>query len=79
MPRKTKRPVSVHYYSPPLPAGWLGYIQDVSKNWIAFFDEKGKVLFFPSRDETGAVVVSEGIPSRVRGEDIEAKGASNGE
>ncbi len=52
------KPVTTRMYINPTPGGFIGWIEDRGKNWIAYFQADGRTLFFPHRakDGTGATL-----------------------
>jgi hypothetical protein len=44
--------IKVGRYAEPLKVGWLGWLEDAEKTWIAYIDLNGRPRFFLKRDPT---------------------------
>jgi len=57
MPHNKLPCIKVGRYGQPEKVGWLGWIEDEERTWVAFIDLEGRPKFFLNRDpKTGAVI-----------------------
>lgn len=63
-------PLSGHYGGPPYQDGWIGWIEDGAKTWVAFVSEDGSALLWTKRDRSGGAV---GKPYRFNRPDLAIK------
>jgi len=48
--------IRVGRYDQPDKVGWLGWIEDEWKTWVAYIDLEGHPRFYLNRDDTGKVL-----------------------
>jgi len=48
--------ITIGRYDHPESVGFSGWVEPEDRSWILFIKDDGSALFFPERDETGAVI-----------------------
>lgn len=48
--------IRVGRYAQPQKVGWLGWIEDEEKTWVAYIDLEGRPRFYLDRNDSGAVL-----------------------